>query len=116
MCRSIRVKGIVVIEFGASYASLNDDALEEAGGLLLTEAVHVQPPRLVLDLSQTDLIGSTFIELLVRAWKRLRERGGTMVFCGLHPFCVEVLEVTRLTTLWDIYPTRAEAVESLISE
>jgi len=116
MCRSIRVQGIVVIEFGPSYDSLNDDALEEAGGLLLTEAVHAQPPRLVLDLSQTSFIGSTFIELLVRAWKRLRERGGTMVFCGLHPFCTEVLEVTRLTTLWDIYATRDEAVQALASQ
>jgi len=105
-----------VIEFGPSYNSLDEDALEEIGGLLLTEAAHVEPPRLVLDLSQTTFFGSTFLELLVRAWKRLRERGGTMVFCGLHPFCAEVLEVTRLTTLWDVYPTRAEAVKALAHE
>jgi len=104
---------VTVIEFGPSYDSLNETALTETGGVLLGEAVHAEPPRLLLDLSGTRFIGSRFIELLVRAWKRLKQRGGTMALCGLQPFCSDVLHSTKLDTVWDCYPTRADGVTAL---
>ena len=107
---------MTVIELGPSYDSLNEAALAESGGVLLGEAVHAEPPRLLLDLSGTQFIGSRFIELLVRTWKRLRERGGTMALCGVQPFCSEVLHTTKLDTLWNSYPTRADGVTALAGQ
>lgn len=108
-----RDRDVTVIELGPSYDSLDEAALAESGGVLLGEAIHAEPPRLLLDLSQTRFIGSRFIELLVRAWKRIRERGGTMALCGVQPFCSEVLKTTKLDTLWRSYPTRADGVSAL---
>ena len=105
-----RQHDVLVMTFGTSYDSLDVDSLDELGGLLLTEAATVEPPRIVLDMSRTIFIGSTFIEILVRAWKRLTERGGTMVLCGVQPFCAEVIRVTRLDTLWETYSSLEEAV------
>jgi anti-sigma B factor antagonist len=102
-----------VIELGTSYDSLDLDALNDAGSLLLTQAASIAPPRLVLDMSQTDFIGSTFIDLLMRTWKRLAERHGVMVLCGLRPFCAEVLRAARLESLWPCYAAREEAIEAL---
>lgn len=113
MNRVSRDSNVTVIELGPSYDSLNEAALAESGGVLLGEAVHAEPPRLLLDLSGTQFIGSRFIELLVRTWKRLRERGGTMALCGVQPFCGEVLHTTKLDTLWNSYPTRADGVTAL---
>lgn len=115
MIEVLRQENVTVIRLGVTYRSLDDDVLDEVGGLLLTKAATVDPPRIVLDLSETTYIGSTFIELLVRAWKRLRERGGTLVLCGLQPFCTEVLRVTRLDSLWKSYPSQQEAVASAAS-
>jgi len=115
MSNSSRDNDVTVIEFGSAYESLDDDCLEEVGGLLLTKAATVEPPLLVLDLSRTTYMGSTFIELLVRTWKRLTERGGQLALCGLQPFCAEIIRVTHLDSIWDIFPTREEAVESLSS-
>lgn len=70
-----RQNEVTVIELGSAYDSLDDAALDELGSLLLTNAATAEPPYLVLDLSKTDFVGSLFIELLVRAWKRLTERG-----------------------------------------
>jgi len=103
---------ITIVELGPSYESLDEDTLEEIGGLLLTKSATVGPPVMVLDFSLTDYIGSTFIEVLVRAWKRLKERGGTMVLCGVRPFCAEVLRTTRLDEVWRVYPGREQAVEA----
>jgi len=109
----VREDEITIVELDPSYDSLDDQVLAEFGGVLLSEAAHADPPRLVLDFSRTTFIGSSFIELLIRAWKRLQQRSGTMVLCGVQPLCLEILEVTRLTSIWRIYPTRQEAVESL---
>jgi anti-sigma B factor antagonist len=113
MIRVSRQQDVTVIELGASYESLDKCVLEDFGGVLLTEASRAEPPRMVLDLSGTSYVGSAFIELVVRAWKRLRVRGGTMVLCGLGPLCAEVLRVTRLDQLWKAFPTRDQAVAAL---
>ena len=116
MSRIIRKQGFTIIEAGSSYDSLDEEALVEFGGALLDEAAHAVPPRLILDLAPTRRIGSRFIELLVRAWKRVRQRDGTMVLCGLHPYCSEVLQVTHLDTLWPTYPTQDEAIAALADQ
>ncbi len=113
MIRLTRLQDVTVIELGPSYASLDDDTLEEIGGVLLTKAATADPPKVVVDLSETNYIGSGFIELLVRAWKRLRQRQGTMALCGLRPFCAEVLHTSRLDTLWGDFSTQDQAVAAI---
>jgi anti-anti-sigma factor len=113
MVQLTRQHDVTVVELGPHYDSLEEGALEELGDVLLTNATLVEPPLLVLDLSQTSVIGSRFIELLVRAWKRLSERGGGLALCGLQPFSSEVLRVTRLDTLWESFSDRESAVAAL---
>ena len=108
-----RQNDVTVVELGPRYESLDEAAVEEMRERLLAEASGADPPRVVVDLSKTDFIGSMFIELLVRAWKRLTERGGTLALCGLQPFCTEVMQATRLDTLWKTYPTREEAITGI---
>lgn len=108
-----RENDVTVLQLDANYASLDEKPLEELGEVLLSEATYAEPPRLLLDLSRTESIGSRFIELLVRAWKRVTMRGGAMVLCGVQPFCAEVLRVARLDTLWSSYSTRDEALAAV---
>jgi anti-sigma B factor antagonist len=113
MYRVIRQQGVTIIEAGSSGESLGEGTLEEFARTVLTEADQAVPPRLLIDLSQTDFIGSSFIELLVRAWKRVTMRGGEMAVCGVQPFCAEVLSITRLDTIWKIHSGRSEAIAAL---
>lgn len=113
MSCTIREDDVTIIELDPSYDSLDDRVLDEFGGMLLSEAAHADPPRLVLDFSRTTFIGSSFIELMVRAWRRLQQRNGSMVVCGVQPFCLEILQITRLTSIWNVYPTRREAVDAM---
>jgi anti-sigma B factor antagonist len=113
MVELTRIRDVTVIEVGAAYDSLDEDALDDFGDVLLTHAVTVDPPSIVVDLSKTSFIGSMFIELLVRAWKRLSQRGGHLALCGLHPFCAEVLQTSRLDTIWSFFPDRSAAVDAL---
>ncbi|MHC4177758.1 MAG: STAS domain-containing protein [Planctomycetota bacterium] len=113
MSQVSRQQDVTIIELGPSYESLDQPVLGEISRVLLSEASRADPPRVVLDLSGTNYIGSAFVELLVRVWKRLTQRGGTMVLCGLRPFCVEVLRATRLDRLWKAFPTRDQAVAAM---
>ena len=113
MAKVHRAPGATVLELGPSYASLDQQALQDLGGILLSEAIYADPPQLILDLSQTSYIGSSFIELLVRAWRRIQQRQGRLVLCATQPFCSEVLRAAHLDTIWITYPTREEALAAL---
>lgn len=108
---------VTVVDLGPKSESLSLDgqALQEFSTTLLTQAAEAEPPLLLIDLSSTNYISSSVLEALVRAWKRIKERQGVMALCGVEPFCLEVLQVTRLSTLWKMYPTRAEGVAALSS-
>jgi anti-anti-sigma factor len=108
-----RERGATILELGSAYASLDQQALENLGGVIFAEAAHANPPLLVLDLSQTRVIGSSFLEILVRAWKRLRQREGRMVLCAMQPFCTEVLRAAHLDSIWPSYQTCEEALVAL---
>jgi len=113
MVRILREDDVTVVCTGSTYAALELQALQELGEALLCEAAHADPPRLVIDMSETEFIGSSFIELVVRAWKRIRSRDGAMALCAVRPFCREVLSVSHLDTIWMIRTTRVEAVKAL---
>jgi anti-anti-sigma factor len=102
-----------IVELGPRYDSLDGPSLREFAEQLLREAEQADPPCLLLDLSQTDYIGSRFVEVLVRLWHRLKRRGGTLALCGVQPFCLEILKVTRLNEIWAVYPSRREAMDAL---
>jgi len=114
MTRLTHIQGVTVLELRSRYDSLDFKALDEFSQTILTAADQADPPRLLLDLSNTDYIGSTVLELLLSAWRRLEQKeDGGMALCGVNPFCLEVLETTRLNVLWPIYNTRGEAVRDL---
>lgn len=113
MVRVTQEQNVTVVIAGPSYTGLQYQALEEFGEVLLSEANQATPPRFVIDMSETSFIGSSFIELLVRAWKRIKNRHGTMALCAVHPLCREILRVARLDTIWPIYASRSEAVNSV---
>jgi len=104
---------VTVVELRSRYDSLDLKVLDEFGETLIAAVERATPPLLLLDLSGTDYIGSSFIEQLLRAWKEIEARQGRMVLCGANPFCLEVLQTTRLDTLWPVFGTRDEAIEDL---
>jgi anti-anti-sigma factor len=114
MRKVLQQDGVTIIELDERYDSLDDEALERLGDALLEAASQSSPPILLVDLSNTRFIGSRFIGLLVRAWKRVQDHQGRMGLCCIPPFCREALISTRLyDTLWTPYETREEAVAAM---
>lgn len=103
---------LVVVASGG-VESLKWEIIEQAADIVLEPIREQQAPMVVFDLSRVSYFGSVFMAMLVRCHKLVRLRGGVMVLCGVHRLARELLHTTALDTLWAIYDTREEALESI---
>ncbi len=69
--------------------------------------------NVVMDFHKTDYYGSTALGFFVSLWKKVRLQKGNMAFCNVSPHEREILEVTKLDTLWSICSSREEALETV---
>lgn len=107
------VEGVTVVSFGSGAATIQSTVVEEIAPLLLA-AARSQPSSLLLDMEHVEFFNSTFIELLVKGWRSVRETpGAQFALCNLQPYCQDILDVTNLTQVWKIYPSRAEGIVAL---
>jgi len=113
MVQVTQQNGVTVLCTGPKYTGLENQALDELANTLLAEIARSSPPRIVIDMTRTEYIASSFIELMIRAWKRVKHDSGTMALCAVHSYCQEVLRVSHLDTVWPIYATRDEAIRAV---
>lgn len=73
------------------------------------KAIAEDPKRLLLDLSRVEFFGSSFIEVLFSTFKRMKEEGGRFAVCGCTTHCQEVMEITKLDSVWGVYRDRQSA-------
>lgn len=69
----------------------------------------------VVDLSHAPYFGSTLLGALIKLWRRLSHVKGRMVLCGISDFVEDLLRVTRLESIWPVYPSRDEALAAIES-
>lgn len=69
--------------------------------------------RVVLDLAGVEYMSSAGLRLVVLVSKRLKQRGGSLVLCGLQPLVREVFEVSGLAPMLAIGSDRAAALARL---
>ncbi len=91
--------------------------LEEQAADLIFNPLRKDPePLIVFDLSKVDYFGSVFLGVLLRCWKLVQAKGGTMALAGVSVRAKELLHLTSLDFVWPIYADRREAVEALLSD
>lgn len=100
----IRCVGRVVL--GDEVKSL--EAMLEAGTHEFT--------RVVLDLSEVSRLDSIAMGLLVRYAERLGKAGGGLRLAAAPPFVVNLLNMTKLSTILTSYATEEEAIVSFLKQ
>ena len=109
--------GVTVVEMTEEHKTLNESHVEAIGNCIMDLVEKADPPLMVIDLTQVEFFGSSFIEVLFRAWNKLSKReGSAFSICRLSIYCKEVVEVTHLDRLWKVYGTAQEAVAALSVE
>jgi len=67
---------------------------------------------IVVDFGKSAYIDSSGLGALVSLGKRIREAGGELRLAALNDDLRTLFELTRLDTLFPLYPTRADALEA----
>jgi len=75
----------------------------------IKEALDARPKRLVLDLGGVNYMDSSGVATLVEALQRSRTLGCTLVICSMQPKVRSIFEIARLSAVFKIVATRAEA-------
>lgn len=68
--------------------------------------------RVVLDFSEVPYIDSSVLGQLVHGYSLLKKNGGSLKFVSPTRRILDLLTLTRLITVFEIYSTRAEAAAS----
>jgi anti-sigma B factor antagonist len=106
--------GVTVAAFRPEFSQIDESHIELVSRKMTELVSEMTTSALVLDLTNVEFFGSSFIEATFRTWKRLQARpGARFALCGLKPYCREVLEITHLDTLWTLCDDRKDAVAQL---
>jgi anti-sigma B factor antagonist len=68
--------------------------------------------RIVLNLGEVDYIDSGGLGILVELRTSAQHAGGTIKLASLTKRVSDLLQITKLLTVFDVYNSEAEAVES----
>ena len=79
---------------------------------LLGEIKEKRTPKLFLNLKNVRYIDSSGIASLVEGLKASRDSGARMILYGLNPSVREVLELSRLQKIFEIYENEEQALAS----
>jgi anti-anti-sigma factor len=109
----LRINGVTVIELDRAYDASSDDGTTRLESVLKEAVSSANRPLVLLDMSRTASINSTFLGLLFATGKQLRARQGQMALCAPDAFCTDVMRVVKLSEMFNCYATRSEGVEAL---
>jgi len=102
-------EGISILElrgrltFGAEDIVLNDE---------IRHAIAARRVRLVIDLGDVDKIDSAGLGTLLYARAELRRAGGGLALANLQPAHMRVFLVAKLETVFNVFGSRQDAVNS----
>ncbi len=80
--------------------------------LLLREFRENLSPRVICNLSNVNYIDSSGIASLIEGLKAARDLGSRLVLFGLSPIAREVLQLSRLLKVFEIYESEDQALRS----
>lgn len=86
-----------------------DVALREA----IQGALDAGGKKILVNLKDVSTIDSSGIGELVSAYTSASNRGAELALVGLPPKVQDILQITQLVTVFDIYDDEAEAMSSM---
>jgi anti-sigma B factor antagonist len=107
--RQRQVGDVVVLDVsGKITIGVGDVAIRDAVQVALGGGAR----DILLNLQQANTIDSAGVGELVSAYTSVAHRGGKLKLVGLPPKINDILQITQLITVFEVYDSEPEAVES----
>ena len=84
----------------------------EVRRVILIEFREKHTPRVILNLLEVNYIDSSGVASLVEGLKASRDVGSRLILFGLSPIAHEVLQLSKLLTIFEIYDTEEKALKA----
>lgn len=95
--------------------SVDSDRIDAAMAIQFKDDMRGQtaegPKRVILDLTKVDFIDSSGLGAIVASMKQL-DQGQKMELAGLTPNVQKVFRLTRMDTIFTLFPTLDDAVDA----
>ncbi len=95
---------------------LNRSTVNEISEELMAVPDGLDRPRIVLDIEEVEYMSSPVLGKLVRFRKRVRNAGGGLRICNVHPDIRDVFEMTDLHHVFDLHDDREGAIAAMEKE
>lgn len=102
-----RIDNATIFDLSGDIDLSNSPQVRKA---LLREVQENRMPRVVLNLSDVRYIDSSGVASLVESLKASRDIGSRFILFGLNGPAREVLQLSRLLKVFEIYDTEIEAL------
>ncbi len=96
---------ILLVSTAGQINSANAAELESS----LLEWVEEGEYRWVLDMSGVEYISSAGLRVVLLLAKRLKQKAGHLVLCGLQPHVLEVFDISGFLSILDVAESRDAA-------
>jgi anti-sigma B factor antagonist len=106
-----RVDNIAIVDVSGDIDLASSPEVRKA---LLHEVRDNRSPRVVLNLSEVRYIDSSGVASLVEGLKASRDIGSRFILVGLSGPAREVLQLSRLVKVFEIYDTEGEALAARV--
>jgi len=104
--------GISIVRF-ISNKILDDMVVQKFGTELLALIEQSENKSVILDFESVDFLSSAALGHLIKLDKRAKASDSKLVLCNIKTSIYEVFTITRLDTVFNIKPTRDDAVAEL---
>jgi len=84
----------------------------EARKMLLQELTSNRTARVILNMARVEYIDSSGVASLIEGLKAARDIGSRLVLFGLSPIAREVLQLSRLLKIFEIYENEEQALHA----
>ena len=106
-------EGIVILDLrGRLIVGLDTSSLRKR----ILAKIDQKKTNLILDLKQVEFIDSTGLGTMVLAHSAVEQSGGAIKLLNLSKRHLELLVLTRLTTLFEIFDDEQEAINSFFPD
>lgn len=79
----------------------------------LAEEDEDAKPNIILNLSKVSMMDSSGLGVLVSSYTSVQKKGGKLILAGLGKGLQNLIAITKLTRVFDIYESEEEAIQSL---
>jgi anti-sigma B factor antagonist len=106
-------EGVLTVVPLGDFDSFRWPEMENASKMIF-EFIRNEPAvKILVDMSRLGQCGSALLGIMLRVWKTVSPQNGVLAFCNVNSEVADILQQTRLDTLWAIYPNREAAYVSM---